>query len=108
MGLTIVVNILGEHVRPKGNTCHSNSLPPHSNLRNFLNFRWMGTWRKASLMSIPQNQLPDLSHCLIQATSSILKEIFLTEVLKRFRLRMGLHLSGDLFDLGTAKYELTY
>ena len=102
------VNIHGEHFSPKGKTCHSYSFPLHLNLRNFLTRALMGTWRKASLRSNPAHMEPCWNHFLTDLISSIEKCTGLTYLLNFFRFRIGLHLSGDLLDLGTAKYELTY
>ena len=37
-GLTMVVKILGEHFRPNGKTCHSNSFPPPLKSKKFPEF----------------------------------------------------------------------
>ena len=102
------VNICGEHFSPKGKTCHSYSFPFHLNLRNFLTWALMGTWRNASLRSNPAHMEPRWNHFLTVLSSSIRKYTCLTYLLNCFRFRIGLHLSGTLLDLGTAKYELTY
>merc|ERR1712112_325790 len=64
IGATMWVNIRGEHFSPKGETCHSYSFPLHLNLRNFLTWSVMGTWRKASLRSNPAHMEPCWNHFL--------------------------------------------
>merc|ERR1712112_90916 len=108
IGATIWVNIRGEHLTPNSRTCHLYSFPFHLNLRNFLTWALMGTWRKASLRSNPAHMEPCWNHFLTVLSSSIWKYMCLTYLLNFFRFRIGLYLSGDLLDLGTAKYELTY
>ena len=68
----------------------------------------MGTWRKASFRSNPAHHAFFWNHFLTAFMSSIWKWTCLIDLLNRFRFRMGLHLSGDLLDFGTTKYELTY
>merc|ERR1711942_336111 len=51
---------------------------------------------------------PCWNHFLTDLISSIEKCTHLTYLLNFFRFRIGLHLSGDLLDFSTAKYELTY
>merc|ERR1712112_209463 len=108
IGATIWVNIRGEHLTPNSRTCHLYSFPFHLNLRNFLTWALMGTWRKASLRSNPAHMVPCWNHFLTDLSSSIRKYTCLTYLLNFLRFRIGLHLSGVLLDLGTAKYELTY
>merc|ERR1712112_428188 len=68
----------------------------------------MGTWRNASLRSNPTHMEPCWNHFLTVLSSSIRKYTCLTYLLNFLKFRIGLHLSGVLLDLGTAKYELTY
>ena len=94
--------------RSNGKTCHSYNFPFHLNLRNFLTVALMGTWWKASLRFNPTHMVPYWNHFLTVLSSSIWKYTWQMYLLNFFRFRIGLHMSGLLLDLGTAKNELTY
>ena len=107
MGAKILVNIIGEHFRPNCKTCWSYNFPLHLNLRNFLIWALMGTWRKASLRSNPTHMVSCWNHFLTVLSSSIWKYTWQIYLLNFPRFRIDFH-SGLLLDLGTTKYELTY
>ena len=106
-GLRTFVNTRGEHFSPNGREIHSRSCPNQSNLRYFQKLWFIGMWGKASLRSIPTQNEFGFNHSQTCLNVSILNLYFLTELLKVFKLRIGLNFPGER-SLGTAKYALMY
>ena len=107
MGVTIYVNILGEHLRTNYKTCHLNNSPP-CNPKEFLDLGTQGNMKEGVL------EIQLRTHgALLEPLPDIFKffhaEIYVTNVfIELFRFRIGLYFSGLHLDLGTTMYELTY